>query len=56
LKIIAWLAFAFFVATPIFVPYNHPLNLQSAVLILVVFGIAVVHRLLIWIMNKWVKK
>jgi len=55
LKIISWPAFAFFVAMPIFVPYNHPLNWQSGVLILVVFGIAVVHRLLIWIMNKWVK-
>ena len=55
LKIISWPTFAFFVAMPIFVPYNHPLNWQSGVLILVVFGIAVVHRLLIWIMNKWVK-
>jgi len=55
LKIISWSAFAFFVATPIFVPYNHLLNWQSGVLILVVFGIAVVYRLLIWIMNKWVK-
>lgn len=55
LKIILWSAFAFFVATPIFVPYNYPLNWQSGVLIFVVFGIAVVHRLIIWIMNKWVK-
>lgn len=55
LKIISWSAFAFFVATPIFVPYNHPMNWQSGVLIFVVFGIAVVHRLITWIMNKWVK-
>lgn len=55
LKIISWPAFAFFVAMPIFVPYNHPLDWQSGVSIFVVFGIAVVHRLLIWIMNKWVK-
>lgn len=56
LKIISWYAFASFVATPIFVPYNHPLKWQSGVMILVVSGIAVVHCLLIWMMNKWVKK